>query len=66
MFTIVLTMAVLVALALAVTALVVVGMLGHGKDKAPTFAHYAATAARHLNGDGTPTGAFSGLTDSRS
>ena len=37
-----------------VAGVVIVGMQGRGRDRAPELADTMARAARHLNGDGTP------------
>ncbi|MFX4271118.1 hypothetical protein ACOKSZ_02530 [Propionibacteriaceae bacterium Y1685] len=37
-----------------VLAIVVVGMRGRGRERAPRIADHLATAAKHLNGEGQP------------
>ena len=51
----------LFVLAVAVAAMVVIGMEGHGKDRAPELANRLARAARHLNGDAEPPKRFQHL-----
>ena len=45
---------VILAIALAVIAIVAVGMQGNLADRAPEIAHVMANTARHLNGDAQP------------
>lgn len=45
-------MVVVIIAALAVAALVVMGMEGRYTQRAPELSHQLARAARHLNGDG--------------
>ncbi len=40
-----------------IAGVVIVGMQGRGRDRAPVLAERMARAARHLNGDGTPPSA---------
>jgi hypothetical protein len=47
-------MALILALALAVCAVVVMGTQGTGRDKAPQLANAFAETAKHLNGDAEP------------
>lgn len=61
MSAVIITMVLLVLLALGVAVVVVMGMVGHGKEQAPTLAHYAAKTARHLNGDGQAPAALNKL-----
>lgn len=52
--TVVISLVLIVALALGVIAVVVMGTQGAGKDKAPAIANAFAETARHLNGDAEP------------
>ncbi|MDN5727520.1 MAG: hypothetical protein L0G99_16570 [Propionibacteriales bacterium] len=52
--TILITMFVVLGVSVTVLAIVVVGMRGRGRDRAPRIADRLATAAKHLNGDGQP------------
>lgn len=54
-------MTLMVGLAVAVAATVVMGMEGHGKDRAPELTDRMARAARHLNGDAKPPKRFEHL-----
>jgi UPF0716 family protein affecting phage T7 exclusion len=47
-------MILLLVLVGAVLGVVIVGMQGRGRDRAPHLADRMARAARHLNGDGAP------------
>ena len=47
-------MILLLVLVGAVLGVVIVGMQGRGRDRAPALADKMARAARHLNGDATP------------
>ena len=47
-------MILLLVLVGAVLGVVIVGMQGRGRDRAPLFADRMARAAQHLNGDGAP------------
>ncbi|WP_028709413.1 hypothetical protein [Propionicicella superfundia] len=47
-------MVLILALALGVCAVVVIGTQGAGKEKAPQIANAFAETARHLNGDAEP------------
>lgn len=51
-------MIVVVVLAIAVLGIVLVGIEGRGKTRAPKLANKVARAAQHLNGDGQPPKAF--------
>lgn len=55
---IIVAMFITLALTAAVAGVVIVGMQGRGRDRAPLLADRMARAARHLNGDGTPPPAF--------
>ena len=61
MTAIVVAMFVILAVAAGTAGLVVVGMQGRGKDRAPRLADRMARAAQHLNGDGQPPHAFTRL-----
>ncbi|GAA2101897.1 hypothetical protein GCM10009841_17960 [Microlunatus panaciterrae] len=50
----VLAMIIILGLAAAVVGVVVVGIEGRFKARAPKLADQMARAAQHLNGDGTP------------
>lgn len=54
MTAIVIAMLLVLALAVGTVGLVIVGMQGRFKARAPKIADRMARAARHLNGDGTP------------
>lgn len=54
MTAIVVFMVLMLALAVAVGAVVVLGMEGRGRDHAPELADKFARAAKHLNGDAQP------------
>ena len=58
MTAIVVSMLIILAICLGTTGLVLVGMQGRGKGRAPKWADRMARAARHLNGEGTPPRAF--------
>ena len=61
MTAIVLAMVVILAIVAGTAGLVLVGMEGRGKDRAPRLADRMARAAQHLNGDGKPPEAFTRL-----
>jgi len=61
MTAIVLAMVVILAIVAGTAGLVLVGMEGRGKDRAPRLAGRMARAAQHLNGDGQPPEAFTRL-----
>jgi hypothetical protein len=61
MFAIVLAMMIILAVVAGTAGMVVVGMEGRGKHRAPRLADRMARAARHLNGDGEPPEAFTRL-----
>jgi len=52
MAAIVLAMIIILGVAGSTVALVLVGMQGRGRQRAPRVAHKLARAAQHLNGDG--------------
>ncbi|MGD7787257.1 hypothetical protein ACQBAR_10960 [Propionibacteriaceae bacterium Y1685] len=52
--TIFLTMFLVLGVSATVLAIVVVGMRGRGRERAPRIADHLATAAKHLNGEGQP------------
>ncbi len=55
------SMFVILGVAAGTAGVVVVGMEGRFKDRAPRAADRMARAAQHLNGDGTPPEAFQRL-----
>ena len=58
MTSIVVAMFVTLVVAACIVALVMLGMEGRGKQRAPRLADRAARAAEHLNGDGEPPARF--------
>jgi hypothetical protein len=58
MLAIVVSMLIILAAAVATAGLVLVGLEGRGRDRAPHLADTMARAARHLNGDGRPPRRF--------
>ena len=58
---IVVFMVLILALVAGTAALVVIGMEGRYKERAPKLADRMARAARHLNGDGQPPKAWERL-----
>ena len=54
MTSIVLAMSVILVLAGCTVGLVLLGIEGRGKERAPKLADRMARAAQHLNGDGEP------------
>ena len=54
MTSIVVAMIVIFALVACTLGMVVLGIEGRGKERAPKLADRMARAARHLNGDGEP------------
>lgn len=54
MTAIVVAMIVTLALVASVAGMVLVGIEGRGKERAPRLADRLARAAQHLNGDGQP------------
>ena len=50
----VVAMIVIIGVALTIVGVVVVGIEGRGKRRAPKLADKMARAAKHLNGDGQP------------
>lgn len=64
MTSIVIAMFVVLILAVATVAMVVMGMEGRGRDRAPRLADRAARAAQHLNGDAEPPARFLRLIES--
>lgn len=64
MTSIVFSMLLILGLAAGTFGLVLLGIEGRGKDRAPRLAHRAARAAQHLNGDGEPPARFQRLIES--
>ena len=58
MTAIVVAMFIILAVVAGTAGVVVVGIEGRFKDRAPRVADRMARAAQHLNGDGTPPEAF--------
>jgi len=58
MTAIVVAMIITLGVVLGIAAVVVVGMEGRFKTRAPKLADSMARAAQHLNGDGEPPKAF--------
>lgn len=54
MTAILVSMIVIFVIAASTVGLVIVGMEGRGKTRAPKLADKVARAAQHLNGDGEP------------
>ena len=54
MASIVVAMIVILVVATCIVGLVLLGMEGRGKQRAPKLADRMARAAQHLNGDGEP------------
>ena len=54
MAAIVVAMVVILVVATCIVGLVLLGMEGRGKQRAPKLAHRMARAAQHLNGDAEP------------
>ena len=54
MTSIVVAMIVILVVVAATVGLVLLGMEGRGKQRAPKLAHRMARAAQHLNGDAEP------------
>ena len=54
MTSIVVAMIVILVVATATVGLVLLGIEGRGKQRAPKLAHRMARAAQHLNGDAEP------------
>lgn len=54
MTSIVVAMLITLSVVLGIAGVVVVGIEGLGKDRAPRLADKMARAAQHLNGDGKP------------
>ena len=54
MTAIIVAMFVILLIAAGTVGLVLVGMEGRGKQRAPKLAHQMARAAQHLNGDAEP------------
>ncbi|GAA1433470.1 hypothetical protein GCM10009616_25550 [Microlunatus lacustris] len=61
MIAIVLAMIVILAVVAGTAGVVVVGIEGRFRERAPRVADRMARAAQHLNGDGTPPKAFQRL-----
>ena len=61
MTAIVVAMMVILAVVAGTAGVVLVGMEGRFKERAPRVADRMARAAQHLNGDGTPPRAFQRL-----
>lgn len=55
------SMSLILILAVGISAVVIIGMQGAGKQKAPAVAHRFAEAARHMNGDAEPPRALVNL-----
>ncbi len=53
-----LSMFLIIALAVVISGVVLIGMKGMYRSKVPQVADHLATAARHLNGDAEPPAAF--------
>ncbi len=58
MTSIVIAMVITLVLVLAVTGLVLVGIEGRGRRRAPQITRRIARAAQHLNGEGQPPARF--------
>lgn len=58
MTSIVVAMIIILAIVAGTAGMVLVGMEGRGKDRAPKLADKMARAAQHLNGDGRPPRRF--------
>lgn len=58
MTSIVIAMFVILLVAGATAGIVLLGIEGRGKSRAPLLAHRFATAAQHLNGDAEPPARF--------
>ena len=54
MTAIIIAMLIILAICAGTVGLVLVGMQGRGKHRAPKMADKMAKAAQHLNGDGQP------------
>ena len=54
MAAIVLAMLFILVLAVGIGAVVLIGIEGRWRERAPKLAHKLARAAQHLNGDGKP------------
>lgn len=54
MTAIIIAMLIILAICVGTAGLVLVGMQGRGKHRAPKMADKMARAAQHLNGDGQP------------
>ncbi len=61
MTSIVVAMIVILAIVAGTAGMVLVGIEGRGKDRAPKLADKMARAAQHLNGDGRPPRTFTRL-----
>ena len=64
MTSIVVAMLVILVVAVCTVGLVLLGMEGRGKERAPRLADRAARAAEHLNGEGEPPARFIKLIES--
>lgn len=60
----VVAMFVILVVAACTVGLVLLGMEGRGKQRAPRLADRAARAAEHLNGEGEPPARFTKLIES--
>ncbi len=58
MTSIVIAMVITLVLVLAIAGLVVVGIEGRGRRRAPQIARRVTRAAQHLNGEGQPPARF--------
>lgn len=61
MFVIVVAMMIILIILAGTAGLVVVGLQGRGRARAPRLADRLARTAQHLNGDGEPPQAFARL-----
>ena len=57
----ILAMTLILAVAAGTAGVVVIGMQGRGRARAPKLADQLARTAQHLNGDGEPPQAFARL-----
>ena len=64
MTSIVVAMIVIFALVACTVGMVLLGIEGRGKERAPKLADRMARAARHLNGDGEPPARLAKLIES--
>ncbi len=61
MLAIAVAMMIILAILAGTAGVVVVGLQGRGRDRAPRLADRLARTAQHLNGDGEPPQAFARL-----